>query len=180
MKGCILKRIVLTTLVAGLVATAYSPVDAVAGSAEGAEKAAVMKIETIKQNYIAGVRLEALRTHNEITKTDAGTPAVWLARVDAKEVNMVTNRRDKAAGSTIEIEGRSYNVGGEMGAWALKQNPSIRFARDPMTNNLVDKSGAAIYADASGRVFYFESDSTLKGFLALGERTTAYGYSEPK
>lgn len=180
MKGSIFNKAILTAAAAAIVAVVYAPGGAVAGADTDSDKAAVMKMESIKQNYLAGVRLEALRTHNEVKETSIGSPSVWLTSVDASRVNMVTNRVDKDASHTVEIAGRSYSVSGDMGAWALKQNPSIRFAKDPMTGNLVDKSNANIYADAAGRVFYFESDSTVKGFVALGERTTAYGYSSPR
>jgi hypothetical protein len=62
----------------------------------------------------------------------------------------------------------------------LQENPSIRFARDPFSNKAIDKADAAVYVDASGRAFYFESDDSYKNFIALGEQETAFGYTEPK
>ncbi len=43
----------------------------------------------------------------------------------------------------------------------LKNNPEVRSAVDPTSQQPVDKATAVIARDASGKVFYFESEQTL-------------------
>ncbi len=59
----------------------------------------------------------------------------------------------------------------------MRLNPSTRFAKDPLTDRAVDKSCAVIYADASGRVYYFESEAAYSAFMALAEGSTVAGYT---
>lgn len=171
-------------------ATAIVPVDAAAGTKAGGELnmasvsqsyLAELHMDGIRQNYLAGLRMEAIRSGSAMPDTGAsdGIASMWLTMVDADTVNMVTNGVDESAGKHVKIDGRSYNVNGEMGALAMTKNPSIRFSRDPLTNNKVDKSEATIFADASGRVYYFESPSTYREFLALSDGQVLYGYSKP-
>lgn len=141
----------------------------------------ILLIETIKQNYLASLRLEALKTKNsmpDLNQTN-NTPSLWLKRVKANEVNMVTNRYTKETLSETILSGKVYYASGEMVAWTLQQNPSLRFTKDPLTHKIVDKSDAVIYVDASGRALYFESDETYKNFIALADQEAVYGYTKP-
>ncbi len=168
-----------------LAAAAIGPADAATGTMSGAglktgpagkSYLAGLRMEGIRQSYLAGLRMKALRAGSPMPETDAdaGVASAWLTRVDAGTVNMVTNRVDDAAVKSVQIDGRAYSVNSEIGGLTMTKNPSTRFSRDPLTNNKVDKSEAAIYADASGRVYYFESPSTHKEFLALAEGEGVY------
>lgn len=141
----------------------------------------LLLLESVKQNFLANERLEALRKSHEISDRTATnySPSLWLRKVRAKEVNMVTNRYSNVGHSTIILDGKIYYTSGKIYEVTLLQNPSLRFARDPLTNKTVDKAEAAIYVDASGRAFYFQSDETCEHFLALADQETLYGYTKP-
>lgn len=141
----------------------------------------LLLLESVKQNFLATGRLEALRKNHAVShRTSADhSPSQWLKKVKANEVNMVTNRYSNAGQSTIILDGKIYSTSGNIYEWTLLQNPSLRFARDPLTNKTVDKAEAAIYVDTSGRAFYFQSDETCKYFLALADQETLYGFKEP-
>jgi len=143
---------------------------------------AFLLLESVKQNYLASLRLEALKTRNTVPGRDQiNSPAnFWMKRVKVGEVNMVTNRHTKDPQTKIIMGGKIYYTTGESYAWTMQQNPSIRFTKDPVTNKTIDKADAIIYIDASGRALYFESDDTYARFVALAEQETVYGYTSPK
>ncbi len=142
MRRNLIGKLVITAASAALIAGICLPGNASA--------AAVHELESAKQNYLASVRAEAIRTNNEIpTKINAGTSADWLTRVDAGNVNMVTNTVEKAAQKTVTINGRTYTVASDAYAKNLKLNPSLRLATDPVTGKRIDKSEAVTFADAS-------------------------------
>ncbi len=179
-----IKRIAImvafSTLAAGISLSGYSY------GAEGAKPAdntqAILILESVRQNYLAQVRLESLRMKNTMpAMSHADNPAnVWLKRVMPSEVNMVTNRYTNQPQSAIRMNGKVYYTSGEPYIMTLKENPSIRFAKDPITGMAIDKAEAAIYIDASGRALYFSTDDSFKNFIALAESDTAFGYSKPK
>ena len=143
---------------------------------------AVLLLESVKQNYLASLRLEALKTRNTVPGRDQiNSPAnFWMKRVKAGEVNMVTNHYTKDPQTKVIMGGKIYYTSGESYTWTMQQNPSIRFAKDPVTNKTIDKADAVIYIDASGRALYFESVDTYEKFVALAEQETVYGYTPPK
>lgn len=141
----------------------------------------LLLLESVKQNFLANERLEALRKNHEVSERISldHSPSLWLKKVKANDVNIVTNRYSTARQNIIILDGKTYYTPGKIYESTLVQNPSLRFARDPLTNNPVDKAEAAIYIDASGRAFYFQSDETFKSFLALADQETLYGYTKP-
>lgn len=171
---------IMTAFVAGTVMSGNSMAAEGVNSAEGNQ--AVMILESVRQNYLASVRLEALKSNITLpVKSHADSPAnAWLKRVKPSEVNMVTNRYSQSAKNAVKMEGKLYYTSGEAYVANLKQNPSIRFAKDPISGRTIDKAEAAIYIDASGRALYFKTDDSFKNFLALAESGTVYGYTKPK
>ncbi len=148
---------------------------------ESEHRGAILTLGTIMENHAAGLRADAVQAKKDITGINATGPAsAWLQRVAPDHVNMVTNRFEKQTQAEIKFNGKTYRASGSGAAWNISQNPSTSFAKDPMTNKLVDKADAVIYADASGRVFYFESEASYKNFLSLASPETLYGYSEPR
>ena len=141
---------------------------------------AVLVLEQARQNHIAKERWEALRTKNAVARNISSSPSQWLTRVNASEVNMVTNRHEKKTQQELRLDNKVYYAADEACAKNMAMNPSTRFAKDPLTNNTVDKAGAVVYADASGAVYYFETNSTFAGLMALAEKDTVYGYTSPK
>lgn len=139
-------------------------------------------LETVKQNYLASLRMEALKTGNMVPERSQlnGPASLWMKRVKASEVNMTTNRHTKEAQVKVILDNKTYYTQNDAYAETLRKNHSLCFTRDPITNEIIDKAEAATFVDASGRVFYFESDNTFNNFIALAEQDTAYGYSEPR
>ena len=136
------------------------------------ETIAAVRLTTAKENYLAVQRLKALKANEAASRIDAASPSVWLTRVNATEVNMVTNRLQRAVQEPVNLNGKAYYVAGSGYSLTLSNNPSIRFAKDPFTSRVVDKAEAIIFADAAGRAFYFESEDTYKGFIGLAGRTS--------
>ncbi len=144
-----------------------------------AEDATTLKMNSIKEAYMASARLEAIKAGEAPSAVDSGSIDSWLTKVDASKVNMVTNRVDSELAAT-SLSGGSYFVDGEIGKFSMEKNPSNRFAIDPTTSAKVDKSSATAMADASGRIHYFTSESTVKDFFARAAANTAYGFSPAK
>ncbi len=142
----------------------------------------VRLLDAVYQNYLAGLRLEALKTGNTIPEgfRSDSPPSMWLTKVDANRVNMATNRLADSELKAVTISGKTYFVAGDAYKEMLLNNPSVRFSRDPLTNRRVDKADAVVFADASGKVFYFESENTMKDFIALAYQGRVYGYTPPE
>lgn len=154
---------------------------AVAGSENAGNREAVAKLQSAKECYAASIRMEALQANNNASAVKANGPAsLWLTKVSPDEVNMVTNRYEKKKQDAINMDGRTYYGTGSGYAYNLNQNPSVRYSNDPVTNKKVDKASAAAYADASGKVYYFESEDSYRNFISLASPETVYGYSEPR
>ncbi len=144
-----------------------------------AEDISTLKMKSIKAAYMANARLEAIRAGEEPGSVDSGSVETWLTKVDASKVNMVTNRLHTNL-SAADFDGKTYFVDGDMGTFSMNENPSSRTAIDPVTNARVDKASATTMADASGRIHYFTSESTVNEFFAKAASNTAYGYSPAK
>ncbi len=131
----------------------------------------VLILKSIHQNYLASLRSESVKANgfSSEVRISEGSPSEWLTRVDADDVNIVTNRLATGGQMKVSIEGSDYYVVNKYYASTLKNNLVLRSATDPYTNKRVNKSEAVIYADASGRVFYFESSDSFDGFLALAD-----------
>lgn len=144
-----------------------------------AEDATTLKMKSVKEAYMASARLEAIQAGEAPSAVDSGSIDTWLTKVEADKVNMITNRVDSDLATTT-LSGETYFVNGDMGTFSIEKNPSNRFAIDPTTSAKVDKASAIAMADASGRVHYFATDSTVKDFFAKAAANTAYGFSPAK
>ena len=175
-----MKRIVgRFLLTAACVALAsFQPAGALADEGLDEEvNGAEVTLEHVRQNHLASVRLEALRSNAPVSEDSSShsSPSEWLRRVEAGTVNMVTNRVVGAQQKGMNIDGKTYYVPGESYDWTLSNNLSLRYAKDPATGESVDKSEAVIFADASGRAYYFESEDSYRNFISLSEeKTTRY------
>ena len=83
-------------------------------------------------------------------------------------------------GVSVAIDGKTYFGAGDAYASTLRMNAAARTAVDPSTSKKIDKASAVTFADASGRVFYFESESSYREFIGLATPETVYGYSAPR
>lgn len=151
------------------------------GANAGDNREAIAKLQSVKESYAANLRLEAIQASSSPESVRVTGPAAqWLKRVSLDEVNMVTNRHLGSRQASITIDGRNYFGAGSGYASTLQQNAAVRTAVDPYTNQKVDKASAIAYADASGRVFYFESEGSFRDFVGLATPETVYGYSAPR
>ena len=150
-----------------------------AQSSESGDSGIISALETIKENHMATKRQEAIKA-GSTPSTTTGHASTWLTKVNANEVNMVTNRHEGVAQAEIVIDGKTYYGSCKGCAENMMSNTSTRFARDPYTKTLVDKAEATIFADSSGRVWYFESENTQASFIDLVKQHSVYGYEEAK
>lgn len=140
-------------------------------SDHGPEREAVLKLNSVREIYLASQRFEALRTKTPMpVSLKASSPDDWLVKVRPEQVNMAINHFEGKKQHEIKIDGKTYYGSGKSYAYNISTNNSVRCSRDPFTGKSVDKSQALIYADASGRAFYFESEDTYRGFLNLYDR----------
>ena len=93
---------------------------------------------------------------------------------------MATNRVSGDKLSSVAIDGKTYFGAGDAYASTLRMNAAARTAVDPSTSKKIDKASAVTFADASGRVFYFESENSYREFIGLATPETVYGYSAPR
>lgn len=94
-------------------------------------------------------------------------PTGPLAKVDPKTVCMVNEMAMGKDQIPVEVDGKTYYGCCEMCKNTLAKDASKRTAVDPISGNEVDKAKAVIGAQEDGRVFYFESEETLKKLNAL-------------
>lgn len=162
-----MKRIMIVTIAAAFAAASYVP-GAMAGSEAANENRATMILESVRQEYNAGQRLEAIKNGKTSAVEAKGAQASeWLKRVDQRDVNMATNRVDKSGKRAFTLNGKTYFISGDKDAIQLSNNPSAGFAKDPVTERTINKADAVTFVDASGRVLYFESEETYGKFLGL-------------
>lgn len=172
--------LVMAAFAAGVLLSGYSYAEE--GGNPGEADHAIIVLESVRQNYLASVRLEALKSKSTMpVRSHADNPShVWLKRVMPSQVNMVTNMYTQDSQSAVQMGGKLYYTNSEPYIMNLRENPSIRFSKDPVTGMTIDKAEAAIYIDASGRALYFKSDDTFRNFIALAEKDTLFGYTTPK
>jgi len=154
---------VLFLLLAGL----FSGQERALASSNGTTVLARQKLQTIRANYQAIKRMKTLRAAIEGVNPGESLPPSWLRRVEPAEVCMITNRHEGSPQAPIVLSGKTYYGSCDGCAENLRLNPSVRFARDPYSGRLVDKAEALTFADASGRVWYFESEANKARFLGL-------------
>ncbi len=88
-------------------------------------------------------------------------PAGFTRVTDPSQVCMVNNQFMGKPQIPIEVEGRTYFGCCAMCKDRLNNDPASRVARDPVTNEEVDKAKAVIVQDSSGKVLYFTNEDTL-------------------
>lgn len=166
-------KAILTSLIisACFVGNSYAAEDVIASNA-------IRTLESVRQNYYANERLVSLKNNYAVNINKNAHAKMWLRKVDASKVNMVTNRFTSEHQDTIVINGNKYFTNGKEYVFNLQENSSLLYSVDPLTNRVVDKAIAVTYSDASGRILYFESDMSFERFLGLANSETLYGYSK--
>lgn len=92
-----------------------------------------------------------------------------LVRVsDPSTVCMVNDQYMETPQIPVIVGDKTYFGCCQMCEAKLKNNAAIRSAVDPTSLRSVDKATAVIGRDASGKVFYFESEQALAKFKSKG------------
>ena len=92
--------------------------------------------------------------------------ATWLKPTEAQYVCMMNNKVFDKPQIAIEIEGKTYYGCCPMCADKLKNDVSLRTAKDPVSGKQVDKASAVIGADTHGMTYYFESKENFDKFAS--------------
>ncbi|MFQ5480158.1 MAG: hypothetical protein ACE5DW_02670 [Thermodesulfobacteriota bacterium] len=154
------------SFVLGLGLFSTAPVHAEVGPSSSTDKT-VLTLESVRQNYLASMRAKKLRGELSSTAASPEDPLQWLRKVEHNSVNMVTNRLSSDEQKVVSLEGKDYYVPNADYGFAFKENPSLRYATDPLTGNKIDKSMASAYADYQNKVLYFESEQSYREFLSV-------------
>ena len=87
-----------------------------------------------------------------------------LQRVESAKVCMINDKVFADVQIPVVVEGKTYYGCCEMCETKLKTNKESRFAIDPVSKKKVDKATSVIGATKKGKVYYFESEETLRNF----------------
>lgn len=99
--------------------------------------------------------------------SDAGTRAKGQAEVKHVETSQVCMVNDTFMNKTqipVMVEGKTYYGCCEGCVGRLKGDRAVRFSKDPVTGQEVDKAAAYIATQPDGTVLYFESMETAKKY----------------
>ncbi len=85
---------------------------------------------------------------------------------DHSKVCMVTNSFMGVPQIPVSAGGKTYYGCCQGCVGKVANDPSVRYAIDPVSGARVDKATAVIAKDGSGKLFYFASEKTFKRFAA--------------
>ena len=142
------------------------------------DNGAILRLNVVKQAYLASRRSEAIKLKAGIQARSDASKSSLLIRVKPEEVNMAINHYEGAKQNEVMIDGKVYYAGVRGYVTHISANPSTRYSKDPFTGKPVDKAVAVIYADASSRAHYFESEDTYKAFIGLAKNDMPRGYTD--
>jgi YHS domain-containing protein len=92
----------------------------------------------------------------QATAATSESTTVALTRIDdPSTVGMVNDRYMGSPQIPVSVEGKTYYGCCKMCEKRLNEEVSVRTARDPVSNQEVDKAVAVMAKDSSGAVFYF-------------------------
>ncbi len=112
---------------------------------------------------ILGILLGAVALVGSVRSgTAAGEERAPLSVVDSEFVCMVNDASYDRPQVPVDVDGKTYFGCCEMCKARLADDPALRVAIDPVSGKEIDKAEAIIASDAYDRVFYFESEETLK------------------
>lgn len=94
----------------------------------------------------------------------SGQRETGLTRVPVEHVCMVNNKYFADPQIPVAVGAKTYFGCCEMCKGRLANDPGVRTARDPVSGAVVDKADAVIGMRPDGRVYYFESERTLRQF----------------
>jgi YHS domain-containing protein len=98
---------------------------------------------------------------------DPGAPPAQAALIrlsDPSQVCMINNQYMGKPQIPVVVGGKTYFGCCAMCKQKLETDPSARTATDPVSGQPVDKASAVIARNADNKVFYFESEGTLRRY----------------
>ena len=90
--------------------------------------------------------------------------AALVRKVEAKKVCMINDQYLERDQIPIEVDGKTYYGCCPMCKARLKNDPSTRYAVDPVSGKKVDKALAVIGVTPDGTAYYFENEGNLERF----------------
>lgn len=113
----------------------------------------------------AGCTQPKASTTTEEAPPPAAAAAAALTRVEnVAQVCMVNDQFMGKEQIPVTVGGKTYFGCCAMCKEKLEKSNTARTATDPVTGKPVDKAVAVIARDDSGKVFYFESEDTMRRF----------------
>ena len=113
----------------------------------------------------AGDKAEPATTRSLLTDAAANAAAPALTRVaDVDKVCMVNDQYLGKSQIPVVVAGKTYFGCCPMCKEKLENSATARTAIDPVSGKSVDKASAIIARNGQGRVFYFESEGTLRQY----------------
>lgn len=86
--------------------------------------------------------------------------------VPSGDICMVANRIPGYPTIKVPIDGRTYYVCCRNCEARIRQNPALRYAKDPLTRKKINKAEAFIALKDDGSVAYFESRESAERYFA--------------
>ena len=127
----------------------------------------ILKSSFLKISALIGVIAVAAVVLVLQSYSDAGTSAKGQAEVKHVETSQVCMVNDTFMNKTqipVMVEGKTYYGCCEGCVGRLKGDRAVRFSKDPVTGQEVDKAAAYIATQPDGTVLYFESMETAKKY----------------
>jgi YHS domain-containing protein len=87
-----------------------------------------------------------------------------LTRVEPIKVCMVNDQVFEKDQIPVVVDSKTYYGCCQMCKKTLAEKEEFREAKDPVSNNVVDKAKAVIGATKDGKTYYFESEKTFEEY----------------
>ncbi|MCC6503740.1 MAG: hypothetical protein IT362_11495 [Deltaproteobacteria bacterium] len=124
----------------------------------------ILKSSVLRVSALIGVIAVVLALQSySVAGTRAKSP-VEVKPVETSQVCMVNDTYMNKPQIPVTVEGKTYYGCCEGCVGRLKGDRSVRFSKDPVTGQEVDKAAAYITMQPDGTVLYFKSMETAKKY----------------
>ncbi|MBI2413825.1 MAG: TRASH domain-containing protein [Deltaproteobacteria bacterium] len=89
----------------------------------------------------------------------------------SRDICMVANRVPGYPTIEVPIDGRTYYVCCKNCEARIRQDPALRYAKDPLTHKKINKADSFIALKDDGSVAYFESRESAEEYFARIKKT---------
>ncbi len=126
-----------------------------------------MRKHLVRHSFTALLALTAALSITVLSHAEnSGAKSAPPATISPDMVCMVNDTVMDRKQIPVKVDGRTYYGCCNGCVAAIKNDPSVRFAKDPVTGRKVDKSKAVIISGPRGTALYFESMKTAEKYLA--------------